>query len=1018
MRSILTKILFSFFLLPSLSRVGFAQYQINHFTTENGLPSNGIKGLQWDASTGFLWIATEAGLSRYNGISFKLFDNKEYSDVGRGRVVFLVKNQANQIFMGSQEGNLLTVKANRLYTYLKDSSHAVYNYNYYCAVTATELLFKKCYQDPWPSLQFDVFNTTVISLNDTACISQTVNGIYYYSVSTPQPVQIMAARGTLYRAFKLGKQVYFVNYTGEFFVFDPRSGKSEKLNVVAEDGKLFHIESLNNEFFWQVGMRSPIMLHHGDAWILEKKSEKNLLVRKIGDGIPKNTLFNFLQYDEPGKNLFLASVSKGLYIIHENQLAVKRPILAGNNPINAFYSQFELSNGNILTSRGQVIGDDPSSRSYHIDSNFNNNVYKLSDSTIIYAVKDSFFIYDSKHDQRRFFFVQENSPHFGLARESDQLYFANNTGIGLVRPDHSVDFLYRFPFKATTAKNFAYDMIMLAPGKVAIASDIGMLLFDTLSKRLDTVLRATVVRTLFHAGEYLLIGTYGDGYYMMKNGILRAMPMDANNYLKYAHCFITDERGFLWISTNNGLFKCSMSDLKEVYEKSLSKVYYHYFGKESGMETTEMNGGCQPCAIRIRNRNFSFPTMDGLIWFNPEKTSVELPSGDIYIDKVLADGKQLVSSDSGVIKIGESVKKIEILLAVNAWCKGENLYLVYSLNNENWLPVELLSGEPRISLSNLGYGPHVLSIRKMNGFGIGNVSYSAISFTIATPFYHQWWFRILIAVLLFSLGYGIFKWRLRQYASREKKLTAMVTEKTMDLNLKNIQLEKNNRIKLRLISIINHDIMTPLKFMHYAGKTMVENKDIIPVEEQFETMSEITQTAKDMEQLSSQILNWIIYHDPDQHMKKEEFDLHQLVEMIFRVLQFSAKQKKTILLNEVPVNFVVYQHLEPMRVMIYNLILNSLNFTRSGTVRVRCEGFGSTLKVKIIDTGSGMTKEQIENIMSDEKIIAGVNADNKKGTGIGYLIIKDLLGIVEGSMEIRSTKNVGTEVCVSMPFTD
>ena len=44
------------------------------FYYTNGLPSNGIKGLQGDDSVGCLWIATEAGVVRYNGISFKTFD--------------------------------------------------------------------------------------------------------------------------------------------------------------------------------------------------------------------------------------------------------------------------------------------------------------------------------------------------------------------------------------------------------------------------------------------------------------------------------------------------------------------------------------------------------------------------------------------------------------------------------------------------------------------------------------------------------------------------------------------------------------------------------------------------------------------------------------------------------------------------------------------------------------------------------------------------------------------------------
>jgi len=47
--------------------LSFSQYRVNHFTAENGLPSNGIKGLQFDHATGFLWIATEARL-KSNGL--------------------------------------------------------------------------------------------------------------------------------------------------------------------------------------------------------------------------------------------------------------------------------------------------------------------------------------------------------------------------------------------------------------------------------------------------------------------------------------------------------------------------------------------------------------------------------------------------------------------------------------------------------------------------------------------------------------------------------------------------------------------------------------------------------------------------------------------------------------------------------------------------------------------------------------------------------------------------------------
>jgi sensor histidine kinase regulating citrate/malate metabolism len=62
-----------------------------------------------------------------------------------------------------------------------------------------------------------------------------------------------------------------------------------------------------------------------------------------------------------------------------------------------------------------------------------------------------------------------------------------------------------------------------------------------------------------------------------------------------------------------------------------------------------------------------------------------------------------------------------------------------------------------------------------------------------------------------------------------------------------------------------------------------------------------------------------------------------------------------------------------------------------------------------------MTREQMNNIMADQIIISSANVDNRKGNGLGYLIIKDLLRILRGSLDIRSEKEKGTTVTVWIP---
>ena len=1002
--------------LFTLHLTGYSQYQIQHYTTENGLPSNGIKGMEWDEKTGFLWIATEAGLVRYDGMGFRTFDVLSNPELGSNRIVELTKNSDGKILMAGEEGNLTLIKNNGASLYFDGKKLAKYNFSYYGAFSASDRLFRQCFKDPWTTIGYGVRETKMMPLSDTSCIIFSQSQLYYYSVAITQPAILKTVPVKIKTAFSTNGQLYYLDSLNHFFTFHYGIAQYTQQELLDTAGGKFPINQKNGKLLWQPGMEAAVWLQQGKVWLIEKANNNQLRFRLIASGIPENVLFIYAQYKKEGGYLFLGSASKGVYIIHKKQLIVKQATVAGIEQINSVYSQIELPDGNILTGDGTIIGDAPNKNDFNIGKAFENSVYLLNDSMLIYTHGDKGYSYNNVTHNRRLLFVTHTNLRFGLTYSQGSLYFANQKGIGIINAKGSINFLKYFSEKAQ-AINVA-SMIETAPGKLALATCDGLLGFDIETKKLDTILTmpAVCIRALLRDGEYTFIGTYGGGFYVMKNGIVKSMPLDINQYLKYTHCFIKDKNDFCWISTNNGLFKVQTDDIKAAYDNDLPQIYYHYLGKDEGMETTEINGGCMPCAIRLKSGNFSFPTMDGLIWFNPEKTAIALPSGDIYIDKITADGKNASLPGNDFIRFADNVKKIDISLAINAWCKKENLYIDYKLNSANWIRTDMTTEGPLVGLSDLSYGKNILQIRKMNGFGTNKYSYVTIDFWVAKPYYYQWWFILFIVAMFFCIAYFILRLRLYQYDIKEKKLSAMVDDKTMDLNLKNIQLEKNDQIKTRLISVINHDIITPLKFMHYAARALVENKETISKQKQFDTIVEIKKTAKDMEILSSQILNWIIYQNPNERMQKEKFNLYQLVEMVCSVLQFAATPKNTVFLNRVPADAVVYQYLEPLRVLIYNLILNSINFTKDGTITVSAIFHNDSMVISIADTGFGMTKEQIDNLMSDEKIIAFANVDNKKGTGLGYMIIKDLLKIMGGALFVKSIKNNGTKVSVSLPI--
>lgn len=852
----------------------YAQYQVEHFTTDNGMPSNGIKGMQWDERTGFLWIATEAGMLRYDGMSFKTFDVSTNAEFGSNRIVMIVKNAAGNILVGSEDANLSVIKNNAPVLFFKGTEEAKKVYGHFGAVTASDTLFKKCFNDPWDE-RYNFYNSTVLPLNDTACEILTNGKLYYYSISTNQPRQVKEVPDNVKKIFSIEGQVYLVDADNHLLLFDIYEKTLQRVILINGDGSYFNLGKEGTAFFWETGMPQPILIQGGEAWIIEKKHPTVLVTTLIGENIPENVFIKFVQYEKNSRNLFLGSASKGIYIVHENQLTNRHPLKSSNSKINAFYSQVALPDGNVMLHDGSIAGDHEPADNYNILSPFINNVFALTDSTLILVKRDSIFNYNWRTRQNKLLAQTLTRENFCFAFSGNKLYYFGRIGIGIIDESGNIDYLQYF--KNDGKSGFLpYAMLEVTPGKLLIATCGGLLGFDTKTNRLDTLSGPSCFRTLFKEGNYIFMGTYGNGFYVMKDGKIKAMPLDVNQYLKYTHCFLKDNQGFCWISTNNGLFKVKVSDIIDVYEKDLPQLYYRYMGKAEGMETTEMNGGCNPCGLKLKDGTFSFPTMDGLIWFKPEKVNVSLPSKDIYIDKIVVDNKVANADGSGIVQLPSAFTKLDIWFVTDAWCGKENLYVDYRVDDAQWVRIDILAGELRINPGNVAYGNHTLQIRKLNGFGTNNYSVTTVAFTIATPYYHQWWFRILVLLFLFSIGFVYIKLRLRQYKRRAKKLSAMVEEKTHDLNIKNIQLEKNDQIKTRLISVINHDIITPLKFMHYAGKALVQNKGLIGEEEQAQTIAEITQAARDMEMLSSQILNWIIYQNPHERMQKEEFDLIRL----------------------------------------------------------------------------------------------------------------------------------------------
>ena len=993
------------------------EYHIRQYTTDNGMPSNGVKNMQWDEENGFLWIATEAGMSRYNGLDFTNFTKENTAGLSHERMAYVVKNDRGQLFVSDVSNNILQVKANKLQYLPTPETDKVIGFkkrfylNYYGSGQSKKILsfILKTGISGWDR---------VFRLPDSSILVVDNRRNYYYSKQGQDSFYPLSLDKKFIREFMINEQVFFQDENYQFWTMGKDLNSIQPLTLQADIQTI--LKEKDSWLYWDNGMENPIAFSGTNAWLLTVQEGK-LQAELICSAIPSYSFIRFAQYSRKNKMLFLGTDSKGIIIINENRVRSVKKKNIDKRERNAYYSQLELPGGNILTNEGHELGDNPASGHLPINGKFNYTISRIGDSLWFAQANVALngltllHRYNYKtgvtYTYKNLFPIQES---FAISRSGDSFYLVTSRGLGLLKED-SIQLLFLPP---ANRGNIAapYTMQEFTPGVLGVASCDGLILYDVKKKTTDTLINQPgyCIRSIWKYRDYIFIGSYGKGYYIWKNGRLKSMPLDKNNFLQYTHCFVADTAGYCWMSTNRGLFKAQLADLIDAYENNRSQVYYHYYGKNDGMDITEMNGGCAPCAIELQNKTISFPTMDGLLWVNTEKARPQLPEGNVYVDEFTAGTRKINPDSLEFISVSPKARDITIKIGFSAWCNKENIYLEYQLNGRNeWIPVDVNNGA-LIKFSNLQPGTYNLVVRKVNGFGVNNYSFKEIKFTISTPWYQQWWFYLAATAILFAAISLYFRFRTRQYEIRQRKLEQQVAEKTKELQEQNEVLEKNNSIKTRLISIISHDIVTPLKFLNVAGKNLIEKRKLMSEDLQMETLKEITNTSQELQLLSTNILNWIKYQNENRRLVKENFNLHEMVTQLLGLLQSLARQKKLIILNNVDPALEIHQYYEPLKILIYNLLTNAIHFTEKGAIIVSAAKDNGHISVSVKDEGIGMSPEQIQRLMAEEVVITSANVDNKKGHGLGYLIIKDLLKTMDAKLHIESKKGEGAMVSIQM----
>lgn len=240
-----------------------------------------------------------------------------------------------------------------------------------------------------------------------------------------------------------------------------------------------------------------------------------------------------------------------------------------------------------------------------------------------------------------------------------------------------------------------------------------------------------------------------------------------------------------------------------------------------------------------------------------------------------------------------------------------------------------------------------------------------------------------------------------------------------NLEKRTTELKESNETKDQFFSIISHDLKGPLSSMLGLLEILAKNADVFSDEERTIFMGNCYESAQDMNDLLDNLLRWGRIQIGGVSWNPETIDLNEITESVLQILRNIAKAKEIELKNNISVNFKAFADENMIKTVVLNLINNAIKFTRKGgCVEISTEVKNGRVEVLVRDNGIGIGKEDIQYLFNIDKKIQQEGTNKESGTGLGLVIVKDLIEKNQGTIRVESELNIGTSVYIDLPLID
>lgn len=510
----------------------------------------------------------------------------------------------------------------------------------------------------------------------------------------------------------------------------------------------------------------------------------------------------------------------------------------------------------------------------------------------------------------------------------------------------------------------------------------------------------------------LWISTFNNGIWKFrlssvnqeKEQIERIHIPEINNNTIY--CTLPDKDGMVWMASNQGLLK-------------YNPVTQHLmtFLPEQGVQALEFN---RLAFLVTKNGEFVMGGINGINIFRPE----EIKSTTILPKPILLYASSYKMSENQFYIDLRSTSHITL-------ARNQNFVTFHYLNNnfhtprnyvteyrlEGHDPEWLEASSTEISYPNLKPGKYILYLRNR----ANNITTDAEPLHIEIPFplWQKSWFLISAFILIAAIIIGVFQVQASIGKRNKEKLEQLLHERTAQIEQSRSELQALNEKKDLIFSILSHDLRSPLTTLKGFLSLIEENAQILTPQQLSQYAQNIRNSVSSALDLIDNTLYWALSQTGSIKHNPTDFSLSDILKKIYNLYQLTASRKRVELKLENNDNVMVFADENMIYVALRNVVSNAIKFTPEGkSVTLLVNHNHQMAVVTVKDEGIGMSPDYVQRLLNEEIIVPKKGTANEKGTGLGMILCRRFVELNNGSLEITSAENKGTEFRIYLPLSE